>query len=74
MSITHANEDLLYDYVDGDRTFCLTDLGTFYVRKAGQCTTLPWYENRKTGKPMIPARRRSFVSLVKMGIRDGDYD
>ena len=68
------SESILYDYDDGNRTFVLTNKGTFYVRQGGKCTVLEWYKDGRTGKRWIPARRRTFVSLVKQSIREGDFD
>ena len=33
-----------------------------------------WYKSEGTNKPWFPKKRRSVVSLLKMSIRDGDYD
>jgi hypothetical protein len=36
----------------------------------------PWYKTSlmPSAKPWIPSKRKHFVSLVRQGIRDGDYD
>jgi hypothetical protein len=52
--------------------FRLYEDGTFTVNDKVK----PWYKTSfaPNGKPWIPAKRKSFVSLVRQGIRDGDYD
>lgn len=49
--------------------FRLYENGVFTVDDQIQ----PWWEERK-GKPWIPRKRKTFKSLVKQMIRDGDYE
>ena len=75
---TELDNRVLYDYLGmiGGKcvTFCLTTKGDFYSRDAsGVCTPHPWYKNEK-GKPWIRAKRKTFVSLVKQSIREGDFE
>lgn len=69
---------VVYDYWDGPYTFQLWSDGQLVVlRKQGNETTnrdLPWYTKKENGAPWIPAKRRSFVSLVKQMIREGDIE
>lgn len=68
-------DSTLYDYDSHLGTFVLTRDGRFYLRPraGGSIQSLPWYKDSKTGKPWIVAKRRTFVSLVKQGIREGDF-
>jgi len=54
----------LYDYLD------------WLLYSDGTCThkgrPVAWYSDQRTGKPWIPAKRKTFVSLVKGMERDGD--
>lgn len=54
----------------------LYDYGDFVLMSDGTCLhkgrAIHWYKNEKNQKPMIPAKRRSFVSLVKWMERDGE--
>ena len=70
------SDEVLYDYQDLDLTYELTKDGKLFVTnvKTGKKTEQPWFRNGNNGPPWIPAKRKSFVSSLKMGIRDGDYD
>lgn len=67
---------LLYETVEVVKTrtieFRLYTDGTFTANDEVK----PWYKpsEKPDAKPWIPARRRSFISLVRQAIRDGDYD
>lgn len=54
----------LYDYLD------------WLLYPDGTCThkgrAVAWYKDQRTGKPWIPSKRKTFVSLVKGMERDGD--
>ncbi len=58
------NKEPLYDYLD------------WKLYPDGQCThkdkPVAWYKNSQTGKPWIPGKRKTFVSLVKGMEKDGD--
>lgn len=62
---TTPTSPVRYDYLD----FALHEDGTF-TYKGKVCD---WYKDQKTGKPWIPAKRKTFVSLVKAMERDGDF-
>lgn len=55
--------------------FRLTKDGILFVKhyKSHEWTERSWYKDQKTGKAWIPAKRKSFVSLIKQCIREGDY-
>lgn len=61
----------LYQYVCLEGTFALTPEGKL-LHITDITKEVPWFKDTRTKKPMIPAKRRSFVSLVKQMIRDGD--
>lgn len=56
---------VVFDYDD----FKLHACGTF--TRNGKVSN--WYKDQKTGKPWIPAKRKTFVSLVKQMVREGDF-
>lgn len=49
--------------------FKLHACGTF--TRNGKPTN--WYKDQQTGKPWIPKKRKTFVSLVKQMVREGDF-
>lgn len=67
-----SGEILKYDYTCLEGTFVLTESGRLF-RLTDVCEEVPWYKESISQKPLIPAKRRSFVSLIKQSIRDGDY-
>lgn len=63
----------MVEYVGNHATeFRLYEDGTFTVDDEVK----PWYKEslRPGAKPWIPAKRKSFKSLVKTMIREGDFD
>jgi hypothetical protein len=74
---TEDKSKILFEYQDfykgKSATFCLTAEGAFYVRTEAGVTNLDWYKDQKTGKPWIVRKRKTFVSLVKQSIREGDF-
>ena len=56
--------EILYDYCDWELT---TDGVCLHKGRP-----VAWYQDERTKKPWIPAKRKSWVSLVKAVERDGD--
>jgi hypothetical protein len=56
---------VVFDYYE----FKLHACGTF--TRNGVASS--WYKDEKTQKPWIPAKRKTFVALVKQMVREGDF-
>ncbi len=61
-----------YDYTCLEGQFILSESGRLF-RITDACQEVPWFKNSVSSKPWIPAKRRSFVSLIKQSIRDNDF-
>ena len=60
--------EVLFEFEDCDVKCELMKDGTFFVNG----TEHPWYKNEQ-GKPWIVEKRKTFKSLVKQMIREGDF-
>lgn len=60
----------LHAYSDGKFNCILSTDGKFHVNGVEK----PWYKNEVTGEPFLPVKFKSFKSLCKMAIKDGDFD
>jgi hypothetical protein len=67
-----SGEVAKYDYTCLEGTFILAESGRLF-RVTDVCQEVAWFKENTTKKPWIPAKRRTFVSLIKQSIRDGDY-
>ena len=63
-----------FSYISWPHEFILTEEGKLIVKNLETKTEriMPWYEEK--GTPWIVRKRKSFIGLIKMGIREGDYD
>ena len=65
MTTENTTDEAVYEY------------GPFILHKSGRMTRngkeCDWYKDEK-GRPWIPGKRKSFVSLVKQMEREGDFD
>ena len=53
----------------------LTACGQLWVRGAGEYQRFPWFaDSAASGKPWVPEKRKSFVSLFKQKIREGEFN
>jgi hypothetical protein len=62
-------------YLGGLYEVVLTKHGKLFVKKTDKSPFQehPWYKNTNNKEPWIPQKRKSFVSLIKMSIREGDF-
>lgn len=63
------SDPIKYEYPGNAGLFELSESGIFTLNKK----EMPWYKNTENQKPWIPAKRKSFVSAVKMAEREGDF-
>jgi hypothetical protein len=64
---------LISETIDGFRV-SLTNTGKLYVAYGSSPPVLRrWYENPVSRVPWIP-KKRNFVALMRMRIRNGDFD
>lgn len=70
---SNQSSPVKYEYDSSHGIFTLTEDGHLF-RQTDVKREVNWFKDGRTRKPMIPAKRRSFVSLIKMMIRGGDFD
>lgn len=66
--------EVKYDYRDLDLSYELTSDGRLFVvnNQTNVRTERPWYKSGN--ESWVPGKRKSFVSALKMSIRDGEFD
>jgi len=67
---------ILHEYLYYPLVFRLTEKGKLMVfnHRTNTETEQPWYSDTDTKKPWLVRKRKSFVSLIKGAIREGDYN
>lgn len=66
---------VVHDFDEGVFRFQLMDDGKFIIthKATGAKMEARWFTDEK-GKPWIPKKRKSFKSLMKTCLKEGDFD